>query len=103
MPTAGGEVAMNEPARAAYLVHYAGSVQGVGFRLTACAIARDYPVTGWVKNLPDGRVRLLAEGEEADVVAFLDRVRAHWGDAIEDEERQRQEATGKYRGFQVVR
>jgi len=94
---------MNDPPRAAYLVHYAGSVQGVGFRQTACAIARQYPVTGWVKNLPDGRVRLLAEGEEADVAAFLDRVRAHWGDAIEGEERQGQEATGKYRGFQVVR
>ena len=48
----------------ARMVYYTGKVQGVGFRATAVDIAKDYPVTGWVKNLPDGRVQLLVEGPE---------------------------------------
>src|SRR5262249_24442149 len=60
----------------ARLVHHSGRVQGVGFRAATAQIARGYPVTGWVKNLPDGRVDLLVEGPEADVKKFLDAVRA---------------------------
>lgn len=53
-------------------VYYSGRVQGVGFRYTTKQIAAGYEVTGWVKNLPDGRVELqamAADGEELD--AFL--------------------------------
>jgi acylphosphatase len=85
----------------AKLVHYTGRVQGVGFRATAASIARSRPITGWVRNLPDGRVELLAEGEEGDVHAFLDAVRAYWGDHIANEQEQGQEPTGRYARFQV--
>lgn len=89
--------------RVAYLVHYSGRVQGVGFRHTARVLARDHPVAGWVKNLPDGRVRLLAEGAESDVLAFLERVTNHWGLSIRDEQRERVEPTGESGGFAVTR
>jgi len=55
-------------------VHYSGRVQGVGFRATVRNIARGFDVTGTARNLPDGRVELIAEGEKAEVAAFLEGV-----------------------------
>src|SRR5207302_300055 len=69
----------------ALMVFFSGRVQGVGFRATAASLARDYPVTGWVKNLSDGRVQLLAEGPEEAVRAFLHDVRAPFRGGAEDE------------------
>jgi acylphosphatase len=84
------------------LVHYSGRVQGVGFRATAEEIAHDYPVTGWVKNLPDGRVELLVEGPEAAVKKFLQAVRSHWDKNIEKEQIEEKPASGKYTKFEVT-
>jgi acylphosphatase len=84
------------------LVHYTGRVQGVGFRATAAGIARGYPVTGWVRNLPDGRVELLAEGDRFDVEGFLDAVRVRFGRHITDESADWVEATGRYTSFDVT-
>jgi acylphosphatase len=63
-------------------VFYAGTVQGVGFRYATNGIARYFPVAGTVRNLPDGRVEVVAEGEPGDVQAFLDAVLSHWGSHI---------------------
>ncbi len=52
-------------------VWYAGRVQGVGFRATVRQLAFGYDVTGAVRNLPDGRVELVAEGSEPELRAFL--------------------------------
>jgi len=52
-------------------VLYSGRVQGVGFRYTAREVAQGFPVTGYVRNLPNGQVELVAEGIQADVDAFL--------------------------------
>jgi acylphosphatase len=90
-----------KPAKAV-MVYYSGQVQGVGFRATAAEIAKDYPVTGWVKNLADGRVQLLAEGSEDGVKKFLAAVRERWKKNITKEEAQDQEPTGKWEGFKVV-
>lgn len=51
--------------------HFSGHVQGVGFRYTVYQIAKGYDVTGYVKNLLDGRVELEVEGEESECRAFL--------------------------------
>lgn len=50
------------------LVH--GSVQGVGFRFAAREAASECSVTGWVRNLPDGSVEIVAQGS-ADAVARM--------------------------------
>jgi acylphosphatase len=86
----------------AKLLHYAGNVQGVGFRATASMIARNYPVTGWVRNLPDGRVQLLVEGPDDAVEAFLQDVRDRWRGDIKDEQIDDQEPTGSFRRFGIV-
>ncbi len=57
-------------------VLYSGHVQGVGFRYTVRRIASGYEVTGWVKNLPDGRVEMQAAAHEPEELEdFLDAVR----------------------------
>ena len=90
-----------KPAKAC-MVYYSGRVQGVGFRATAAEIARDYPVTGWVKNLADGRVQLLAEGPAEAVDKFLKVIRSRWEGNIEKEDIEPQAPTGKFRSFEVV-
>lgn len=55
-------------------VFYEGNVQGVGFRWSVQHIAKGFDVTGWVSNLPDGRVELQINGEENEVRAFLDAI-----------------------------
>lgn len=87
----------------ARMVYYSGKVQGVGFRATTADIAKDYPVTGWVKNLDDGRVQLLAEGPAEAVDKFLKAVRRRWGGNIEKEEVETPAPTGKYRSFEIAK
>jgi acylphosphatase len=87
----------------ACMVYYSGKVQGVGFRAAAVEIAQDYPVTGWVKNLADGRVQLLVEGPAEGVDKFLAAVRSHWKDNIEKEEIEKPAPTGKYKSFDIVK
>jgi acylphosphatase len=57
-------------------IHYSGRVQGVGFRYSVKQIASGYEVTGWVRNLPDGRVELTVQGDHAEIEAFLDAIGA---------------------------
>ena len=56
---------------ASYQVFYSGRVQGVGFRWSVKRMAEGYEVVGWVRNLPDGRVELQIDGQDAEVEAFL--------------------------------
>lgn len=56
-------------------VSYRGNVQGVGFRYTAQELARRHGMRGYVRNLPDGSVELLAQGEERDVKGYLGALR----------------------------
>jgi len=57
-------------------VFYSGRVQGIGFRATVRQIACGYEVNGKVRNLPDGRVELIAEGAKAELEAFLEGIAA---------------------------
>ena len=52
-----------------------GNVQGVGFRASMRRRAKNNDVTGWVKNLEDGRVEAVLEGEGDDVAKLMDWTR----------------------------
>jgi acylphosphatase len=56
-------------------VFFEGNVQGVGFRWSVRDVAKGFDVTGWVRNLPDGRVEMQVSGAENEVRAFLDAVK----------------------------
>jgi acylphosphatase len=85
-------------------VFYSGRVQGVGFRYTAKTTAMGFELTGVVRNLPDGRVELIAEGERGELAAFAEAVRdAGLSGFIRDEQVQWQPATGEFKGFEIVR
>ncbi len=64
------------------LVKYFGSVQGVGFRYTARALAERFRVSGYVKNITDGSVELLAQGDAAEVDAFLAAIDERMGELV---------------------
>lgn len=55
-------------------VHFSGTVQGVGFRYSCRRIAMGFDVTGWVKNLDDGRVEMWVQGDPGEVAEFLKAV-----------------------------
>lgn len=63
-------------------VRYLGRVQGVGFRATARSIAEPMPVTGLVRNEPDGTVWLEAQGQPHEVEAFLGAIAQAMQDRI---------------------
>lgn len=52
-------------------IYFIGHVQGVGFRFTTEHIAKKFSITGYVKNLVDGRVEVVAEGESKEINAFI--------------------------------
>jgi acylphosphatase len=82
-------------------VYYSGRVQGVGFRFTAENIANDLEVGGWVKNLLDGRVEVVAEAEENVLKDFLERVNKYFSRYIQDADVEWQEAAGEFKDFGI--
>ncbi len=82
-------------------VWYRGHVQGVGFRYTTTSIARRFSVTGYVENLPDGRVHLVAEGPQDEMSQFLAQLESHMGQFIRDSRQDRREATGEFSSFEI--
>lgn len=76
--------------------HFTGRVQGVGFRYTTVNVARSYAVAGFVQNLPDGRVQLIAEGDQKELRAFLQAVQQAMGRNIADTQSDITEAIGEF-------
>ncbi|MFQ5491281.1 MAG: acylphosphatase [Phycisphaerae bacterium] len=81
---------------------YSGRVQGVGFRATACAVAERFAITGTVRNLPDGRVELVAEGDPSEVGRFAEALSERLGRFITGIHVEEAPASGAFDRFQIV-
>jgi acylphosphatase len=82
-------------------VYYSGRVQGVGFRYTAVDLAQDLGITGWVRNLSDGRVEILAEAQEDILKSFLDKIKDAFSAYIRDILIDWKPATGEFSDFTI--
>jgi acylphosphatase len=84
-------------------IYYSGRVQGVGFRYSTKSLARGYDVAGVVRNLPDGRVELVVEGDRSELEAFRRAVQdSEVGGLVRNEEATWGAATGEFRGYEIV-
>ncbi|OGX31287.1 MAG: hypothetical protein A3G37_02355 [Omnitrophica WOR_2 bacterium RIFCSPLOWO2_12_FULL_46_30] len=80
---------------------YSGRVQGVGFRFTAETMAVESGIQGWVKNLGDGRVEIMAEAEEEALKDFLNKIRQSFSRYIQDEDLRWSDAADEFQDFQI--
>jgi len=83
-------------------VNFSGTVQGVGFRFTVRRIAEQYEVTGFVKNLPNGDVEVVTEGDREVVESFISTIcNSSLSDYIRNMEKESSPAMGEYSGFNI--
>jgi acylphosphatase len=82
---------------------FEGRVQGVGFRYTTRNIAINYDVTGYVRNLPDGRVELVAEGPEQEVSNFVDAVADRMNRFVAGISQRQEPVSGQFVNFSIAR
>ena len=92
---------MNAADRQRREVHFAGQVQGVGFRYTTRTLAARFQVAGWVKNLPDGRVKMVVEGEPEELDRFQEAILEAMAGNVQDWESTTSEAQGEFAGFEI--
>jgi acylphosphatase len=82
-------------------IYFSGRVQGVGFRFTTREIAARHPVSGFVKNLADGRVQLVVEGARDALDRFVQAIEAEMGRYIDGKQETVLSATDEFAGFGV--
>jgi acylphosphatase len=84
-----------------WTIHFSGRVQGVGFRASTEQIAAGFAVTGYVRNLPDGRVELVAEGTDEELEGFVREIQARLGQFIRHHTKTTDAANGEWEDFSV--
>lgn len=82
-------------------VFFSGRVQGVGFRYQTVQVAKEFEVSGWVMNLPDGRVQLEAEGRASEVRDFVTAVQERLEGYIRKVEQTNQTRPPQFAGFSI--
>lgn len=84
-------------------VFVSGKVQGVFFRQAMKVVATKHNVTGWVRNLKDGRVEGLLEGDDVNVGTVIEWCHAGPANArVEDVEIRNEEYVGEFSKFDVL-
>jgi len=83
-------------------VIFKGRVQGVGFRFTAHRMAHRHQLTGFVRNLPDGTVEMLAQGSARDIDDCIKDITNYFDDYIRDTEVQKVPPDPKHNDFNIT-
>ena len=81
--------------------YYSGRVQGIGFRLSAVRLAEGLGILGWVSNLGDGRVEVVAEAAEDTLKDFLSQISGIFSRYIQNIDVEWEPATGEFKDFGV--
>ena len=85
-------------------IFFSGHVQGVGFRYAVRQLSLEFEVTGWVKNMPDGRVQLAVEGERDELETFQKAIPdAGLRRFIHETHSNWNKGTGEFKGFEIAR
>lgn len=82
-------------------VFFTGRVQGVGFRYQTLQVAKGFEVSGFVLNLPDGRVQLEAEGTAAEVRDFIVAVQERMEGYVRKVEQTETQRAAQFKGFSI--
>lgn len=82
-------------------IFFSGHVQGVGFRFQTRTVAQRFDVTGWVANLSNGDVQVVAEGEPAELQRFVDEIHTAMGGFIRSTEIEKGTATAEFSRFEI--
>lgn len=90
------------PAAVRRVMYYSGRVQGVGFRYTCQRIASHFDVTGFVRNLSDGRVELVAEGTMNDLNRLQRAVEEAMRGHIDRTHTEDASPTGEFTAFRIA-
>ncbi len=81
---------------------YSGYVQGVGFRFSVKRIALSLGLKGWVKNLRNGNVEIVAQGEKNSLEDFVNQIReSSLKRYIKNVEINWEEASGEFNNFEI--
>jgi len=82
-------------------VIYSGRVQAVGFRFTAVHLAKEFSVTGWVRNLPNGDVEVVAEADNKALTQFLNSLEDRMSGYIQAKDISWSESKNEFSAFDI--
>ena len=82
-------------------IFYSGTVQGVGFRYAVERYASELGLTGWIKNLRDGRVEILTEGKKELIEKLIVQVDKYFGGYVRNKTVDYKEAQNLYKEFRI--
>lgn len=80
---------------------FSGRVQGVGFRYTVMQVAKEFDVAGYVRNLPDGRVQLEAEGRADQTDGFIRAIQERMHGYVRSVERVSEKRERQFNSFTI--
>jgi acylphosphatase len=83
-------------------IFYSGRVQGVGFRYTAVDLALKLKINGWVRNLPDDRVEILAQADENDLEIYQQQIMQAMSSYITEQSSNVEPIGDELAGFKIL-